>query len=147
MTKSLYFKGLTLLLVAVLLFGGLIFVNRILRGDAFSKEEAQHALYSVWLVKDIQALNVGAFLYDTQRQMNWPFLHSWLLSAFFLVFGVSYTAARALSLLFFLLSIVAQALQASQVIAEERGCLTTYGDEYREYLNRTPRWIGMPKSS
>ena len=32
------------------------------------------------------------------------------------------------------------------VIEEERICLKMYGDSYREYLNRTPRWIGIPKS-
>lgn len=106
MTKSLRFKGLALLLVAVVLVGGLIFVNRILQGDAFTNEEAQHGLYGMWLAKDIQALDSGTFFYDTQRQMNWPFLHSWLLSLFFLVFGVSYTTARALSLLLYLLSVV-----------------------------------------
>jgi protein-S-isoprenylcysteine O-methyltransferase Ste14 len=31
-------------------------------------------------------------------------------------------------------------------IAEERWCLEKYGDAYREYMNRTPRWIGLPKS-
>ena len=31
------------------------------------------------------------------------------------------------------------------VISEERWCLEKYGDAYREYLNRTPRWIGIPK--
>jgi len=31
-------------------------------------------------------------------------------------------------------------------IAEERFCLEKYGDAYREYMNRTPRWIGIPKS-
>jgi protein-S-isoprenylcysteine O-methyltransferase Ste14 len=30
--------------------------------------------------------------------------------------------------------------------AEERFCLYLYGDDYREYMNRTPRWIGIPKS-
>jgi protein-S-isoprenylcysteine O-methyltransferase Ste14 len=30
--------------------------------------------------------------------------------------------------------------------AEERVCLNKYGDTYREYMNRTPRWIGIPKS-
>jgi protein-S-isoprenylcysteine O-methyltransferase Ste14 len=30
--------------------------------------------------------------------------------------------------------------------AEERFLLEKYGDVYREYLNRTPRWIGIPKS-
>ncbi len=29
---------------------------------------------------------------------------------------------------------------------EERFCLKKYGDAYREYMNRTPRWIGIPKS-
>ena len=29
---------------------------------------------------------------------------------------------------------------------EERGLCEQYGDAYREYINRTPRWIGMPKS-
>ena len=29
---------------------------------------------------------------------------------------------------------------------EEQDCLDKYGDDYREYMNRTPRWIGMPKS-
>jgi len=29
---------------------------------------------------------------------------------------------------------------------EERGCLEKYGDAYREYMDRTPRWIGIPKS-
>ena len=31
--------------------------------------------------------------------------------------------------------------------AEERWCLEHYGDTYREYMNRTPKWIGIPKSN
>ena len=31
-------------------------------------------------------------------------------------------------------------------IPEERLCLERFGDTYREYMNRTPRWIGIPKS-
>ena len=30
--------------------------------------------------------------------------------------------------------------------SEERYCKEKYGDIYKEYLNRTPRWIGIPKS-
>jgi protein-S-isoprenylcysteine O-methyltransferase Ste14 len=30
--------------------------------------------------------------------------------------------------------------------AEEHHCLKVYGDAYREYMNRTPRWLGLPKS-
>jgi protein-S-isoprenylcysteine O-methyltransferase Ste14 len=29
---------------------------------------------------------------------------------------------------------------------EERYCLETYGKEYQDYMERTPRWIGLPKS-
>lgn len=29
---------------------------------------------------------------------------------------------------------------------EERYCLEKYGDAYREYMDRTPRWLGIPKS-
>jgi len=29
---------------------------------------------------------------------------------------------------------------------EERFLLEKYGDTYREYMNRTPKWIGIPKS-
>ncbi len=57
--------------------------------------------------------------------------------------GVSIASA---SWVFLLLSVVFIVLQPAEAIAEERGCLETYGDEYQEYLNRTPRWIGMPKS-
>jgi len=32
------------------------------------------------------------------------------------------------------------------VVEEEHILLEKYGDAYREYMNRTPRWIGMPKS-
>jgi protein-S-isoprenylcysteine O-methyltransferase Ste14 len=30
--------------------------------------------------------------------------------------------------------------------AEEPFLIEKYGDTYREYMNRTPRWIGIPKS-
>jgi len=30
--------------------------------------------------------------------------------------------------------------------SEERFLLGKYGDSYREYMNRTPRWIGLPRS-
>lgn len=36
-------------------------------------------------------------------------------------------------------------LQATFVGPEERFCLERYEDAYREYMRRTPRWIGIPK--
>jgi protein-S-isoprenylcysteine O-methyltransferase Ste14 len=57
------------------------------------------------------------------------------------------TGIASASWIFLLVSVVIIILQTSQAVAEERGCLETYGEEYREYLNRTPRWIGMPNSN
>jgi protein-S-isoprenylcysteine O-methyltransferase Ste14 len=34
----------------------------------------------------------------------------------------------------------------NSVAPEERGCLEKYGEAYRQYMNRTPRWIGLPRS-
>jgi len=56
--------------------------------------------------------------------------------------GVSIAAA---SWVFLLISIVFMYLIASFVAGEEKVCLDTFGEEYRAYLNRTPRWIGLPK--
>jgi protein-S-isoprenylcysteine O-methyltransferase Ste14 len=50
------------------------------------------------------------------------------------------------SWVFLLFSIVYTILSVVSAISEERYCLEKYGDFYREYLNRTPRWIGIPKS-
>lgn len=44
------------------------------------------------------------------------------------------------------LSVLFTLLQKGEATAEERGCLETYGSEYQEYMNRTPRWLGIPKS-
>jgi protein-S-isoprenylcysteine O-methyltransferase Ste14 len=31
------------------------------------------------------------------------------------------------------------------ISAEEQFLLENYGNDYKDYLNRTPRWIGIPK--
>ena len=69
--------------------------------------------------------------------------HPMIFSMFITWVGVSVASA---SWVFLLLSIVVMGLMVFEAIAEERGCLELYGDEYREYLNVTPRWIGIPKS-
>jgi len=50
------------------------------------------------------------------------------------------------SWLYLLLVGVLMILLHTNSSAEERFCLYRYGDSYREYMNRTPRWIGIPKS-
>jgi protein-S-isoprenylcysteine O-methyltransferase Ste14 len=49
------------------------------------------------------------------------------------------------SWLFLLLSIILIITHFYNAIPEERECLEAYGNAYREYMNRTPRWIGTPK--
>jgi protein-S-isoprenylcysteine O-methyltransferase Ste14 len=49
-------------------------------------------------------------------------------------------------LLLLLVAVLAIVLNAN-LPAEERYCLYRFGDDYRKYKNRTPRWIGIPKSS
>ena len=51
------------------------------------------------------------------------------------------------SWLYLLLVVVLMILLHANSSAEERFCLYRYGDSYREYMNRTPRWIGIPKSN
>jgi len=56
------------------------------------------------------------------------------------------TGIASASWLFLLLSIILIITHFYNAIPEERECLEAYGNAYREYMNRTPRWIGTPKS-
>jgi protein-S-isoprenylcysteine O-methyltransferase Ste14 len=49
----------------------------------------------------------------------------------------------------FLLVAIVFAVAQMHILAipEERFCLEKYGDAYREYMARTPRWVGIPKST
>jgi len=48
--------------------------------------------------------------------------------------------------LFLLLTVISIILSIYLVVPEERFCLEKYGNTYREYMNKTPRWMGIPKS-
>jgi len=50
------------------------------------------------------------------------------------------------SWLFLLIAIVDFVLLRIIISAEEQFLLESYGSDYRDYLDRTPRWIGIPKS-
>jgi len=50
------------------------------------------------------------------------------------------------SWLFLLLTVILTVITHFMILVEERSCLNKFGDSYREYMNRTPRWIGIPKS-
>jgi protein-S-isoprenylcysteine O-methyltransferase Ste14 len=58
--------------------------------------------------------------------------------------GVSIASA---SWIFLLFPIIIAAGAAYFIKMEEAFCLGHYGAAYREYMNKTPRWIGIPKSN
>jgi protein-S-isoprenylcysteine O-methyltransferase Ste14 len=65
------------------------------------------------------------------------------LSQVLIFLGVGIATA---SWVFLLLSVAYIIMPILWVGAEERHCLKYYGDAYREYMNKTPRWLGLPKS-
>ena len=65
------------------------------------------------------------------------------LSIFLIDIGIGITCISWIFLLFGIMHII---LANNLVVYEERFCLAKYGDVYQEYMNRTPRWIGIPKS-
>ena len=50
------------------------------------------------------------------------------------------------SWLFLLLSVILMVISHFSMVIEEGATTNKFGDSYREYINRTPRWIGIPKS-
>jgi protein-S-isoprenylcysteine O-methyltransferase Ste14 len=69
--------------------------------------------------------------------------HPIYLGGFLLFLGIGIACASWLFLLFALAWII---LWLIAVPSEEKDVSEKYGDAYREYINRTPRWIGIPKS-
>jgi protein-S-isoprenylcysteine O-methyltransferase Ste14 len=65
------------------------------------------------------------------------------LSHFPIFLGVGIATA---SWIFLLISVLFVLMLLLWVNAEERHCLKYYGDAYRKYMDRTPRWVGIPKS-
>ncbi len=68
--------------------------------------------------------------------------HPMTLAGYLILIGAGIASA---SWIFLLFSIVYIILSAIPTIAEERFCLEKFGTAYREYMNRTPRWLGIPK--
>jgi protein-S-isoprenylcysteine O-methyltransferase Ste14 len=65
------------------------------------------------------------------------------LSMFLAIAGVGIATA---SWVFLLISVLFTLMPLLWLEAEERHLLKFYGDAYRDYMNKTPRWIGIPKS-
>ncbi|MFC1969560.1 methyltransferase family protein [Chloroflexota bacterium] len=68
--------------------------------------------------------------------------HPMYLTPFLVFIGVGITSA---SWVFLLLSIIYIIMPPFFVAKEEQFLIKQYGDAYRAYMSRTPRWIGIPK--
>lgn len=56
------------------------------------------------------------------------------------------TALAAGSWVFLLVALGLSYLIASFAAEEEQSCLENFGEAYRAYMDRTPRWLGIPKA-
>jgi protein-S-isoprenylcysteine O-methyltransferase Ste14 len=69
--------------------------------------------------------------------------HPVYVTSFLLFIGLGIASA---SWILLLLSFVYITMLFIFLVPEEQFCLKHYGDAYREYMDRTPRWLGLPKS-
>ena len=69
--------------------------------------------------------------------------HPMYLATFFIVLSIS---IASFSWLFLVLGIIMMFFFKREAIIEEKYCQKIFGEEYKEYMQITPRWIGIPKS-
>jgi len=69
--------------------------------------------------------------------------HPLYLASLLIYLSVGIASASWVFLLVFFVQSVSIRIAA---VGEERYCLDKYGDAYREYIDKTPRWLGLPKS-
>ena len=115
-------------------------------------------LGTIWLYVGLPVAMVGLIGYTlvvaswiTNPMENKPIIrgiyrysrHPFYVFQMIMLIGIGVASA---SWVFMLFTIIYSVLHFIIAIPEERQCLEKYGDTYREYMNRTPRWIGIPKS-
>jgi protein-S-isoprenylcysteine O-methyltransferase Ste14 len=69
--------------------------------------------------------------------------HPLYLASLLIYLSVGIASASWVFLLVFFVQSVSIRIAA---VGEERFCLEKYGDAYREYIDKTPRWLGLTKS-
>ena len=71
--------------------------------------------------------------------------HPIYVTGVFMLLGVSIISVSWVFLLFTIIFVVG-VTRPYFIKIEEAQCLGHYGAAYREYMNRTPRWVGLPTS-
>lgn len=103
-------------------------------------------IFAVALVISIAALfNIGSTPTDepVTRGVYRISRHPIYLSGFLMYISIAISCASWIVLLCAVLWIVFWHIV---VPTEERFLIERYGDTYREYMNRTPKWVGIPKA-
>jgi protein-S-isoprenylcysteine O-methyltransferase Ste14 len=70
--------------------------------------------------------------------------HPIYVTGVFMLLGVSIISASWVFLLFVIIFGIG-VTRPYYIKIEEAQCIGHYGTAYREYMNRTPRWLGLPK--
>jgi protein-S-isoprenylcysteine O-methyltransferase Ste14 len=103
-------------------------------------------IFLMGLIIDIMALHtfqkakpIGPFTTGPYRYSRHP-----VYFGFFLIY-IS-ISIMSLSWVFLIITVIFGIHFVIVAPAEERYCLQIYGKEYQEFMERTPRWIGFPKS-
>ena len=111
---------------------------------------------TIWFYIGFSVFIIGALvlLFATLKFMTTPFdrliqegvykfsRHPMYLATILICLGTGIATA---SWIFILLSISLALCLRHEAFIEERYCLNKYKEEYREYLDRVQRWIGIPK--
>jgi hypothetical protein len=86
-------------------------------------DEAVHLLPALQIANDVRALRVADFWLHTYMQDQiaaYPFLHSWLLAPFFIVWKPALTVARASGLFYLVLSAIVAFFLAQELSADKQ---------------------------
>lgn len=109
------------ILVVGLLLGFRVYRTLIAHGLPLHSDEAGHALPAARMTLALNRGEPGAFVTASLNEVLWPFMHPWLLTAFFLVFGISACVARTCSLLTFAAGLCLLPLLARRLSPDDPG--------------------------
>jgi 4-amino-4-deoxy-L-arabinose transferase-like glycosyltransferase len=123
MSRRLALPGVVL---AALVTALLLFVYQVRSSGALDWDQSAHALHGLLIASDARSGDLLAVLLDSYKQVYWPFLHSWLTAIAFLVVGPGTVPARSVSLVCFVLLVVAvflagRAMSGGPAVAERDG--------------------------
>lgn len=125
MTQPPTFFGHRVVHVGILVLGLLLGVRvhqaLIAQDLPLHADEAGHALPAARMTAALNHGEPGAFLTASLSEVHWPFLHPWLLTLFFLAFGISADVARTCSLLTFGAGLCLLPLLARRLWSDEPG--------------------------